>query len=219
MAYGQVTSNGSVLPGEFLTSNLDFFTIVTVVPVYPTNVKLPLADLKSAYNLGAANISTIGGVDVVDGFGTGQNYANDAAYSDALAKQGNLDTLLKVWSMRANPVVVNVYSQSGTDVDSYTFTGFSSATAFGSSFNGDNIPVYTVKLVSERTGAWYVGGSADDTNVNGYQFLTALDGTPVTDLASGVVYGDTFNTDSTSNDRNTLAVRDTDLRRMSDVLA
>lgn len=219
--------NGSTLPGEFLTSNLDFFTIVTVVPCAATNVKAPLATVKAALNISTStNISTVGGYSVRDGSGALINYANDAAYTDALAKQANLDTLLQIWSTRANPVVVNVYQQSGTNVGDYTFTGFSTATDFGSNYNTPDIPVYTIKLVSERAGAWYVGAqgnfdvTADNTNAYGYQFLAALDGIAATDLDTPVIQGtDAFNTSSSSNDRNTLGVRDADLRRKSDVLA
>jgi hypothetical protein len=222
-----VQVNGSTLPGEFLTGGLDFFTIVTVVPCFPTNVKAPLLAVKQALNISTStNISTVGGYDVVDATGALVNYANDADYEDALAKQANLDTLLQVWATRANPVVVNAYSQAGTDVDSYTFTGFSDATAFGSDYNGDNIPVYTIKLVSEKAGAWYVGSqgnfgtTADNTNTYGYQFLAALNGIPATDLATPVIAtAAQFTTGSGSNARNTLGVRDADLRRKSDVLA
>ena len=217
-----VQVNGSTLPGEFLTSGLDFFTIVTVVPCFPTNVKAPLDSVKQALNISTStNISTVGGYDVVDATGALVNYANDADYEDALAKQANLDTLLQVWAIRANPVVVNAYVIEGVaNVGAVTFAGYSTATDLGSGYNALTRDLYTIKLVSERAGAWYVGSqgnygtTANDTNTYGYQFLTALNGIPCTDLDTPVVIGsDTFITAGDATNLNTIAVRDADLRR------
>jgi hypothetical protein len=217
-----VKVNGSVLPGEFLTSGLDFFTIVTVVPCFPTNVKAPLSSVKAALNISATtNISTVGGYTVVDGTGTAVNYANDAQYSDALAKQSNLDSLLSVWSIRANPVVVNAYVIAGVEnVGAVSFAGYSTAADLGSAYNSATRDLYTIKLVSERAGAWYVGAqgnfgtTANNTNEFGYQFLAALNGVAVTDLATPVVTGtDAFITSGDATNLNTIAVRDVDLVR------
>lgn len=217
-----VQVNGSTLPGEFLTSGLDFFTIVTVVPCFPTNVKAPLLAVKQALNISTStNISTVGGYSVTDATGTLVNYANDAAYTDALAKQANLDTLLQVWAIRANPVVVNAYVIDGVaNVGAVAFDGYSTAADLGSGYNALTRDLYTIKLVSERTGAWYVGSqgnygtTANDTNTYGYQFLTALNGIPCTDLDTPVVIGsDTFITGGDAVNLNTIGVRDADLRR------
>lgn len=214
--------NGSTLPGEFLTSGLDFFTIVTVVPCFPTNVKAPLSAVKAALNISATtNISTVGGYTVIDGTGTAVTYANDADYTDALAKQANLDTLLQVWALRANPVVVNAYViEDVANVGAVSFTGYSTAADLGSAYNSATRDLYTIKLVSERAGAWYVGAqgnfgtTADNTNTFGYQFLGALNGVAITDLATPVVTGsDTFITSGDATNLNTIAVRDADLIR------
>jgi hypothetical protein len=217
--------NGTVRAGEFITSNLDFFTIVTVVPCFPTRVKAPLSTVLAALNataLSATKSVTVNGV----------TYSSNETYTDALAKQSNLDALLSVFSTRANPVIVNAYSQQGTNVGTYEFVGFSDGTAFGADYDAADPVVYTVKLVSEKAGSWYVGAqgnynaadgvtaiTANDTNLNGYQFLTALNGTPVTDLTAPVVLGSkVFRTDNTGEERNTIGVRDADLIRKSDVL-
>lgn len=217
-----VQVNGSTLPGEFLTGGLDFFTIVTVVPCFPTNVKTPLASVKQALNISTStNISTVGGYDVVDATGAVVNYANDADYTDALAKQANLDTLLQVWATRANPVVVNAYVLADVaNVGAVSFTGYSTAADLGSAYNTETRDLYTIKLVSEKAGAWYVGSqgnfgtTADNTNTYGYQFLAALNGIAATDLATPVITGsDAFITSGDATNLNTIAVRDADLRR------
>lgn len=235
MAYGQTNVNGGARGGEFLTGNLDFFTLVTLVPVFQTNVTVPLfADpLDDASGPGPAlkarnwtSLSASRTITVVDGTGTSVTYSSNAAYLDAYKKQYNLNTLIKVFANRVNPVVVNVYSQAGTNVDGYTFAGFSNATAFGGDYAGDDIPVYTVKLVSEKSGQWFIGSQgnftgepADNTNTNGYLFLSELNGVAVEDLDSAVLVSTVFNTSGSSGARNTLGVRDADLRRKSDVLA
>lgn len=216
MAYGQTNVNAGVRAGEFLTSDLDFFTFVTTVPLFQTNVRTPLSVALKARNWSSLSASRT--ITVVDGAGNSNTYTSDADYTDALAKQSNLDLFLQVWATRANPVVVNVYSQSAADMDNVTFTGYSNATTFGTDMNKAGT-IYTIKLMSEKSGAWFVGSqgnfstTADDTNTYGYQFLAAINGIAITELATPVTDDSIFNTTNTGNGRNLLGVRDADLRR------
>ena len=216
MAYGQTNVNAGARAGEFLTSDLDFFTFVTTVPLFQTNVRTPLAAALKANNWTSLSASRT--ITVVDGAGVSQTYTSDATYSDALAKQSNLDLFLQVWSTRANPVVVNVYSQSAADRDAVTFTGYSQATVFGTDFTGAGT-IYTIKLMSEKSGAWFIGSqgnfntTANDTNTYGYQFLDAINGIAITELDTPVTADAIFNTDNAGNGRNLLGVRDADLQR------
>lgn len=184
--------NGNARAGEFLTGNMDFFTVVTVVPCFQTNVKAPLADVTLP-------------VTVVDGTGSAVTYSTATNYNNALAKQSNLDLLVKTFSTRANPVAISVSSTVSGDLDNETFTGYSNATAFGSTYNVAGT-YYTVKFATEHTGLWNVSAVAE-SNENGYQLLTALNGVAITDLNTNIIAGDAFNTSSSSNDRNTLAIK------------
>ena len=76
MTYGVQQANGAVSGGEFLTGNLNFFTVYTMVPMGATGVRLPLATVKQILGIAAFAGETWNGVV----------YANDAAYTDALAK-------------------------------------------------------------------------------------------------------------------------------------
>jgi hypothetical protein len=206
--------NGTTRAGEFLTGSLDYFTLVTVVPCFPTQVKAPLSEVLAALNATALSATKSITVNSV-------TYTTNATYTDALAKQSNLDTLINVFSTRANPVVVNAYVIAGVaNVGAVTFAGYSTATDLGSAYNSATRDLYTVKLAGERSGAWFVGSqgnfstTADNTNQFGYQFLAALNGVAITDLDTPVVTGsDTFITSGDATNLNTLAVRDEDLRR------
>lgn len=199
MTYGVQQANGAVSGGEFLTGNLNFFTVYTMVPMGATGVRLPLATVKQILGIAAFAGETWNGVV----------YANDAAYTDALAKQANLDLLTAVFATRANPVIVSVSSASVADGDAAAMhPGASYAETFGVSYNGAQTE-YTVKFVTEKSPAWVVSGTATGTESNaaGYQLLAALEGLAVTDIAAGVIAGtNVFHTGAADNDRNILAI-------------
>lgn len=140
--------HGNVRPGVFLTGTFDFFSVTTTVPAFPTNVKAPLADVKTALNAAALSVTTF--VTVVDGNGVSHDYTSDAAYTTALNKQTALDRLIQIFATRANPVMVSV-AVDGSD--------------------------YIINLATERSPLWMVGEAAP-SNVNGYNFLDAIDGVP-----------------------------------------
>lgn len=190
--------NGGVQAGEFLTGNMDFFTIKTVVPMAQTNVTTPVALLYTQQGY-----STWQPVTVVDGAGTAVTYNTQASYVDALKKQANLNLLLQLFATRANPVAVSVSSAS-ENPNTSTYAGFQNATNLGSDYNG-TYTVTTVKLATEKTLLWNVSTAAD-SNDNGYQFLTAIDGVAVQDLASPVGTS-AFVVDGSANDRNIIASR------------
>lgn len=196
MSYGVQQANGVVSGGEFLTGNLNFFTVYTTIPMGATGVRLPLATVKQILGIATFNTTTWNGVV----------YADDNAYTDALAKQANLDLLTAVFATRANPVVVSVTSAS-LDLSTETFPGASYGTAFGSAYN-TTATVWTVKFVTEKSPAWIVSGTSTGTESNavGYQLLGALEGLAVTDIAAAVIAGDNvFNTANATN-RNVLAM-------------
>lgn len=199
MSYGVQQANGVVSGGEFLTGNLNFVTVYTMVPMGATGVRLPLASVKQILGIATFAGETWNGVV----------YANDAAYTDALAKQANLDLLTAVFATRANPVVVSVSTASLSDGDAASLhVGASYAETFGSAYSGAQTE-YVVKFVTEKSPAWIVSGTATGTESNaaGYQLLGALEGLAVTDIAAGVIAGtNVFHTGSANTDRNTLAM-------------
>ena len=209
MAYGQTNVNAGARGGEFLVGNLNFFQIATAVPCYPTNVKTPLlaADGTPGSALKARNWTSLSAtrtITVVDGNGGSTTYTSNAAYIDAYNTQKNLDTLISVFSTRANPVVVSV-SSSTIDNDPATniLVGAVNSAQFGSTYTLASLTVYNINLVTERNPAWVVDASTAESNVNGYQFLAALAGTPT--LATTAIAATSFLVGSGDNDRNVIA--------------
>lgn len=191
--------NGGVQAGEFLTGNMDFFSIATLVPMAQTNVTTPVSDLYTQQGY-----TTWQPVTVVDGSGTAVTYSTEANYADALIKQANLDLLLQVFSTRVNPVMVSVSAATVANPAAATYTGYQNATAFGSAYSS-SATVTTVKLATEKTGQWNVNSDAE-SNENGYQLLTALQGLAVQDVAANVLTTNVFEVNNSTN-RNTIAIR------------
>lgn len=200
--------NGAVNAGEFLTGNMDFFTVATTVPCYPTNVTTPVVDLLGYQTY--VNTAVWTPVTVIDGTGTSQTYSTQKLYLDAFYKQLNLDNLVAAFSQRANPVAVSVNTLSGNIPGTSSAMNFYSDTLFayyglwnnlgtpshimGSDYTTGKT-AYIVKFATEHNLLWTAGtvdnfatGSAtDDTNANGYLFLAALDGVVAYDTENAQV--------------------------------
>ncbi len=200
MAYGQTNVHGGSRGGEFLTGNLNFFQLVTVVPSYPTNVTTPLAQALKARNWTSLAVTRT--ITIVDGNGASQTYNSDAGYEDAYNKQANLTQLLNVFATGANPVIVAVSTAAIADGSGATvLSGGVNAVDFGSTYNGAQ-DGYFINIATERNPAWLMDTSTVESNTNGYQLLNALNGVPVLDTAAVSVAGGTFVVGSGSNDRN-----------------
>lgn len=187
MAYGQTNVNEGARGGEFLTGDLSYFTIKTVVPCYPTNVKAPLATALKARNW--TSLSAARTITVVDGNGASVTYDTDAEYTSAYNKQQNLDTLMAVFSTGANPVVVNISAAISADPSAANAAFPSTATGvadneFGATYNAANTAIYTINIVTEKYRSWLVTGVGAGSNANGYELLYALDGVPVLDTTA-----------------------------------
>lgn len=191
--------NGGVQAGEFLTGNMDFFSIATLVPMAQTNVNTPVADLYTQQGY-----TTWQPVVVVDGSGTAVTYSTQADYEDALAKQANLNLLLQVFATRVNPVAISVSAATVGNPAAATYTGYQNATAFGSAYSS-SATVTTVKIATEKSGQWNVS-SAAESNADGYQLLTALQGLAVQDVAANVLTTNVFEVSNATN-RNTIAIK------------
>ena len=195
--------NGNSRAGEFLTGNMDFFTVDTLVPMAQTNVTTPVALLYTQQGY-----STWQAVTVIDGAGTSQTYSTQDDYQDAYNKQANLDLLVRLFAQRANPVAISVNAATDGNPSTTTYTGFAASTHFGSNYSS-SMTVTTVKFATEKTSLWLATAATDSAtpNTDGYQLLAALNGITVADLATPVLAGGAvFNTTS-STYRNTLAVR------------
>jgi hypothetical protein len=197
--------NGGVQAGEFLTGNMDFFTVATVVPVvnsqgWATNVTTPVNLLYTQQGY-----TTWQPVTVVDQGGNPVTYNTQAAYVDAYNIQQNFNTLVQLFSMRANPVAISTAVVSVTNPHTTTlFAGFlNNSGVFGSNYTNNPTLIYVVKIATEHTLLWNVS-SAMDSNDDGYQLLNSLQGVPVNDLASPVLQTDVFETMDSGN-CNTLA--------------
>lgn len=198
--------NGGVGAGEFLTGNMDFFAIATLVPMAQTNVETPVADLYTQQGY-----TTWQNVTVVNGAGVAITYTSQTDYQDAFNKQANLNMLLQIFALNVNPVAISISSQTVANPSTTTaFAGYLNGTTFGDDYT-TSMTVTTVKVATEKTGYWNVS-TEPESNTLGYQLLTALNDVPVADLATPVLSAAVFNTqaDGTgtgTDERNTIAVR------------
>lgn len=143
-----VVNGSSVNIGEFITGNIDFFVVTTLVPCDNTSVSKPLSEIKTDLGI-TANISTISGVNI---FGT--LYADDDSYTDAYNKQANVDSLIRVIQQKAQPVMLNVID-SGSVADVSTAVPINSHAAnFGSVYAGNPGNIYTIKFAIEHEDIW-----------------------------------------------------------------
>lgn len=184
--------NGFVSLGEFLTGNIDFFIITTLVPCDSNGVSKPIELLKRELNLKQTdNISVIGGVTI---FGT--TYSNDNDYVDAFNKQQNLDNFIKFVEQRAQAIMLNVTTDGAVGDVSAEIPVGGHAADFGSVYSGNPGTVYIIKFATEHEGAW------DQTSLP-----TELDGREVLDLTTPVISDpNVFDTSSVTL-RNTIVLR------------
>lgn len=160
--------NGGVSAGEFLTGNMDFFTVLTLVPTYQTNVVTPVVDLPGYQVL--ANTGVWTNVAVADVTGTVQTYSSLSTYLDAFYKQLNLNNLIGTFSARANPVAISVNTFTGnipgtaTPLNANTSTLWAAynlynnvsptpTQVFGSSYTTGAV-YYSVHIATEKSLAW-----------------------------------------------------------------
>ena len=186
----QTAVNGDVKPGSFLTGAMNFFSIVTTVPCYPTNAKTPLAQVLASLN--ATALSSTKSVSLVDGNGDSVTYITNATYTDALNKQANLDLLVKTFATRANPVMVSVkYASIADGAGATVLANGINAVDFGSDYNSTQAGYY-INLATEKSPAWLVSSSPvspNTTNTTGYQLLDALSGLTVSSTTATVPVG------------------------------
>jgi hypothetical protein len=197
--------NGGAQAGEFLTGNMDFFTIVTLVPMAQTNVTTPVDQLYVQQGY-----TTWQPVTVINGAGTAVTYSTQASYQDALVQQNNFTLLLQLFAQRVNPVMVSITGATVGNPAATTYTGYLNGTALGSNYSS-SATVTTIKLATEKTGYWNVSTAAESNDL-GYQLLASLNGIAVEDTAAGVIAPNTFNTQANgvgtgTTERNTLAIR------------
>jgi hypothetical protein len=218
--------NGSTFAGEFLTGNMDFFTLLTLVPVGQTNVVTPVVDLPSYQTYASTGVWTT--VSVTDSSGTATSYASRDAYLDAFYKQLNLDNLIRTFSIRANPVAISVNSITGNIPGTATAINANTTTlwAFYGLYNNIATPTqvfgsayttgktfYSVHVATEKTLLWTAGTNsnfststaADNTNAQGYNILASnssyqgLDGLTAYDTQSAqVLSGSAQGSDATN---------------------
>ena len=156
-----------VAPGEFLTGNIDFFTITTLVPCDNTDVSMPLERLKSDLRI-SEDISTVGGFVVA-----GITYADDAAYSFGFDKQNNLNQLLQIVSQKATPIMINsVDLGNQNDVDDVIPTDSTNA-AFGSTYSGNAGTVYSIKYATEHEDVWETQDILSQ-DIDGFEILDSV---------------------------------------------
>ena len=173
--------NNYVDIGEFLTGNIDFFTITTLVPCDNTLVSKPLNELKK--DLGLLNnedISTKNGITIYDIF-----YQNDNEYTDAFNKQENLNNLIKLIETRAQPIMLNIVEENVLNVDT-KIPADSTRNSFGSNYSGSSGTVYMVKFATEHEDAWPTQEVIAEE----------LNNRTILDINANVIVNDRFNTNS-----------------------
>ena len=217
---------GSTFAGEFLTGNMDFFTLLTIVPVAQTNVDTPVVDLPSYQTYASTGVWTT--VSVTDSTGVTTSYATLNAYLDAFYKQTNLDNLIRTFSIRANPVAISVNSLTGNIPGTATAINANTTTlwAFYGLYNNIATPTqvfgsayttgktfYSIHVATEKSLLWTAGTNsnfststaADNTNAQGYNILASnslyqgLDGLTAYDTQSAqVLSGSAQGSDATN---------------------
>ena len=218
--------NGSTFAGEFLTGNMDFFSLLTIVPVAQTNVDTPVVDLPSYQTYASTGVWTT--VSVTDSTGVTTSYATLNAYLDAFYKQTNLDNLIRTFSIRANPVAISVNSLTGNIPGTATAINANTTTlwAFYGLYNNIATPTqvfgsayttgktfYSIHVATEKSLLWTAGTNsnfststaADNTNAQGYNILASnslyqgLDGLTAYDTQSAqVLSGSAQGSDATN---------------------
>lgn len=189
--------NGNARAGEFLTGDMNFFSVATIVPVAQTNVRTPVVDLPGYQTF--ATLGTWTNVTVVNGAGSAVTYSTLNSYLDAFYKQANMDILLRSFAQRGNPVVVSAKvlptSINGGTINANTSAYFGQAgyanadgtnggDNFGSDYTTGNV-ITIVGIATEKADLWTAGAS--ETNASGYSLLAALDGVSCFDTQSSQV--------------------------------
>ena len=147
--------------GEFLTGNIDFFTITTLVPVLNTGVSIPLSQVKKDFGItDGSDISTKGGITIFGIF-----YADDDAYSDAFAKQNNLNEFIKLVETRAQTVMLNVIDEGAVGDVSAAIPAGGTSVDFGSVYAGNAGNLYSIKFATEHEEAWSQDTLQDELDV------------------------------------------------------
>jgi hypothetical protein len=205
---------------------MDFFTLLTIVPVAQTNVDTPVVDLPGYQTYASTGVWTT--VSVTDSTGVTTSYATLNAYLDAFYKQTNLDNLIRTFSIRANPVAISVNSITGNIPGTVTAINANTTTlwAFYGLYNNIATPTqvfgsqyttgktfYSVHVATEKTLLWTAGTNsnfststaADNTNAQGYNILASnslyqgLDGLTAYDTQSAqVLSGSAQGSDATN---------------------
>lgn len=180
-----VKVNGFANIGEFLTGNIDFFTITTIVPCVATQVSKPIAELKKDLNIADVDdISSVGGVTLF-----GVTYNNDNEYSDAYAKQYNLNALVKVVERRAQTVMLNAVDEGAQGNITNSIPAGGHVVDFGTAYAGGAGTIYTIKFATEHEDSWSETTLAQE-----------LDNIGIEDLSTPVISGtDVFDTSDATN--------------------
>ena len=176
-----VKVNGASDNGEFLVGNIDFFTLITVVPCVNTLVSKPISELKKELRLATAtDISTVGGITIHNIV-----YANDLAYNTAYDAQANLDMLVRLVETRAQPIMLNAVNLGAQgDVTDSVSSLNGHTNNFGTSYAGLAGTVYSVKFAIEHEGA--LGDQAF--------FANELNNTAIRNVTAVIIGTNEFNT-------------------------
>lgn len=140
---------GNFSSGIFLSGHIDFFTILTVVPVEDTLLYKTLETIKEDLRI-SGNISTAGGIDFHE-----NHYADDAAYVFAYEKQQNMNRVCKAIDMRARIAMMStsvIHSVPNVSTVAASLNGHVSD--FGSEYSGKAGTLYTLKFATDFKDVW-----------------------------------------------------------------
>lgn len=144
--------NGSSFGAEFLTGDMEFWTVKTILDIRPTGV------------VAAASIVNPAAVYPFEAYG--ETYSNATEYNNALASQTRFDKLIEIISTRAQPVILGdvtvAVELSPVPGITYTFPPTLSSNT--------GVTVYTLKFAIEHAKAW------DDTTLDLAETLNGVEG-------------------------------------------
>lgn len=150
--------------GEFVTGNIDFFTISTIIPVDSTNIKLDLSTF-----LKQNGVSSYNNVP-----NRNKPFPTKEEYELALVRQENLNRIIRLISTRTAPIMLSIEFDNYANVNDGIVAG-STFTTFGTNFTSGT--VYHIKFAIEHKNALkdqdFLASLLDGLIILNYQNLLA----------------------------------------------
>ena len=140
---------GNFSSGIFLTGHIDFFTILTIVPLEDTLLYKTLDAIKEDLRI-VGDISTVGGINFHE-----KHYADDASYVFAYERQHNMNRVCKAIDMRARIAMMSAsVIENVANVSTIAASLNGHVSDFGSEYSGKPGTLYILKFATDFKDVW-----------------------------------------------------------------